>query len=69
MCGIASQLSPLPDSSGTLSMRADGFEVHSFQTLTGTTFMAVAEPNTIEAAELLKTTWVGPIFRIFSSAL
>ena len=37
-------------------MQADTFDLHSFHTLTGTTFMLLAEPHTPDAAELLRTT-------------
>jgi hypothetical protein len=37
-------------------MQADTFDMHSFQTLTGTTFMMLTEPHTPEAAEILRTT-------------
>lgn len=37
-------------------MQADTFDMHSFQTLTGTTFMALTEPHTPEAADILRTT-------------
>lgn len=88
MCGISSQLSPVPDSSGKAAgrpaldspqpaalpgsaemlsggpgacvragihvMQADTFDLHSFQTLTGTTFMMLTEPHTPEAADVLR---------------
>lgn len=56
MCGISAQLSPLPDSSGIQVMQAETFDMHSFQTLTGTTFMMLTEPHTAEAADILRTT-------------
>jgi hypothetical protein len=85
MCGIAAQLSPVPDSSGiqvgtpspfaaaplnlpahlrpvplpnrsVQLMQADTFDLHSFHTLTGTTFMLLTEPHTPDATELLRTT-------------
>ncbi|KAI3426462.1 hypothetical protein D9Q98_008829 [Chlorella vulgaris] len=56
MCGIAAQLSPVPDSSGIQLMQADTFDLHSFHTLTGTTFMLLTEPHTPDATELLRTT-------------
>jgi hypothetical protein len=37
-------------------MQADTFDLHSFHTLTGTTFMLLAEPHTPDAAELLRST-------------
>eukprot|EP00887_Chlorella_sp_A99_P007437 scaffold2.g7437.t1 len=54
MCSISAQLSPMPDSSGIQLMQAETFDMHSFQTLTGTTFMALTEPHTPEAADLLR---------------
>jgi hypothetical protein len=56
MCGISAQLSPVPDSSGIQLLQADTFDLHSFHTLTGTTFMLLTEPHTPDAAELLRTT-------------
>ena len=56
MCSIAAQLSPVPGSSGVQLLQAGTFELHSFQSITGTTFMLVAEPHTAEAGELLRTT-------------
>lgn len=56
MCGIAAQLSPVPDSSGIQLMQGETFDLHSFHTLTGTTFMLLTEPHTPDAAELLRTT-------------
>lgn len=35
-------------------MQADTFDIHSFQTLTGTTFMMLTEPHTPEAADVLR---------------
>jgi hypothetical protein len=55
MCGISAQLSPVPGSTGIQTMEADTFHLHSFHTVTGTTFMMIAEPGTGEAAELLRT--------------
>jgi hypothetical protein len=55
MCGISAQLSPVPGSTSIQTLQADTFDLHSFHTLTGTTFMMVTEPNTHEAAELLRT--------------
>lgn len=37
-------------------LQADTFDLHSFHTLTGTTFMLLAEPQTPDAVELLRTT-------------
>ena len=60
MCGISGQVSPVPDGTGIQLMQADTFDLHSFHTLTGTTFMAVTEPHTPEAAEVLRSTYVIP---------
>ena len=57
MCGISAQLSPVPGGAGIQILQADGFDLHSFHTLTGTTFMMVTEPNTQESAEILRTTY------------
>lgn len=56
MCGISAQLSPVPGGGGITLLQADGFDLHSFHTLTGVTFMMVTEPNTNESTEILKTT-------------
>lgn len=60
MCGISSQLSPQPLSSsssgGMRVLRADTFDLHSYQTLTGTTFMMVTSPNYRNATGILKDT-------------
>ncbi|PSC70888.1 trafficking particle complex subunit 4-like [Micractinium conductrix] len=37
-------------------MQADTFDLHSFHTMTGTTFMLLTEPHTPEVPELLRTT-------------
>ncbi len=36
-------------------LHAETFDFHCFQTLTGTKFMMVTEPNTPEVDELLRT--------------
>lgn len=56
MCGISGQLSPVPGGTGIQVLHADTFDLHSFQTLTGTTFMMATEPNTPESPELLRNT-------------
>ncbi|KAI8109719.1 hypothetical protein M9434_000998 [Picochlorum sp. BPE23] len=60
MCGISSQLSPQPlspsSSGGIHVLKADTFDLHSYQTLTGTTFMMVTSPNYRNAASVLKDT-------------
>lgn len=42
---IASQLSPVPGCTGIELLEADTFNLHCFQTLTGTKFLLVVEPN------------------------
>ena len=56
MCGIASQLSPVPGGGGIQVLHADTFDLHSFHTLTGTTFMMIVEPGTSDCSEILRTT-------------
>lgn len=56
MCGISSQLSPQPvhHVGGMHVLRADTFDLYSYQTLTGTTFMMVTSPHHKDAMNLLK---------------
>jgi hypothetical protein len=61
MCGLAAQVSPAPGAGAIAALHADTFDLHSFQALTGTTFMATAEPGTSEAGELLR----GPVYEAF----
>lgn len=56
MCGISAQVSPIPGSDGITLMQSDSFDMHSFHTLTGVTFMLLTEPHTPEATEILRTT-------------
>mmetsp|Transcript_26381 Transcript_26381/g.57558 ORF Transcript_26381/g.57558 Transcript_26381/m.57558 type:complete len:145 (+) Transcript_26381:77-511(+) len=42
---ISSQLSPMPGCTGIELLEADTFDLHCFQTLTGTKFLMVVEPN------------------------
>jgi len=58
MCGISAQLSPVAGGHGIQAMHADTFDLHSFHTLTGTTFMMVTEPNTPDVIEVLRNTSV-----------
>lgn len=62
MCGISAQLSPVPRGAGIQVLHADGFDLHSFHTLTGTTFMMLTEPNTQEAPGILRSTYVPTFF-------
>lgn len=61
MCGISSQLSPQPghQSGGVHVLQADTFDLFSYQTLTGTTFMMVTSPHHADALHLLKETVYG----------
>ncbi|RMZ56747.1 hypothetical protein APUTEX25_002836 [Auxenochlorella protothecoides] len=43
-------------------MQADNFDLHSFQTLTGTMFMMITQPNTPESAETLR----GPVYELYA---
>jgi hypothetical protein len=56
MCGISAQLSPVPGSSGIQLLQSPGFDLHSFHTITGTTFMLLTAPQTHESPEILRTT-------------
>nr|ADO95152.1 trafficking protein particle complex subunit 4 [Antheraea yamamai] len=49
---LASQLSPVPKSSGIESLTADTFKLSCFQTLTGVKFIIVSAPST-QGAELV----------------
>ncbi|KAL4715373.1 hypothetical protein ACJJTC_015144 [Scirpophaga incertulas] len=49
---LASQLSPVPKSSGIESLTADTFKLSCFQTLTGVKFIVVTDPN-MQGAELV----------------
>jgi len=42
---IAGQLSPVPGCTGIELLEAETFNLHCFQTLTGTKFLLVVEPN------------------------
>ena len=59
MCGISSQVSPQPvghHGGGEHILRADTFDLYSYQTLTGTTFMMVTSPQYKNAMNVLKDT-------------
>eukprot|EP00897_Mesotaenium_endlicherianum_P000487 jgi/Mesen1/10439/ME000082S09939 len=43
---IASQLSPVPNGGGIELLEAETFDLHCFQTLTGTKFFVATEPGT-----------------------
>ena len=53
---IAAQLSPAQGCTGIDLLLTDTFDLHCFQTLTGTKFLLVVEPRTPDVAELLRTT-------------
>lgn len=53
---IAAQLSPAPGCTGIELLQADTFDLHCFQTLTGTKMLMVVEPNTPDVDILLKDT-------------
>lgn len=53
---ISSQLSPVLGCTGIELLIADSFDLHCFQTLTGTKFLLVVEPGTPEVEEFLKST-------------
>lgn len=48
------QLSPVPSCGGIELLQADTFDLHCFQTLTGTKFLAVTEPQTPDVSFLLQ---------------
>lgn len=50
---IAVQLAPAPGCTGIELLRADTFDLHCFQTLTGTKFLVVVEPDTPDVEALL----------------
>ncbi|KAK9829036.1 hypothetical protein WJX72_003556 [[Myrmecia] bisecta] len=52
---IASQLSPVPHCTGIELLQADTFDLHCFQTLTGTKFLMITEPQTPDIEETLKS--------------
>ena len=54
MCGISAQLSPQTNSSGIELLQTDTFDLYSFQTLTGTTFMMLTAPNCSSCKSILE---------------
>ena len=46
VCAIASQLSPVADCSNIQLLEADTFDLHCFQTVTGTKFVLIVKPRT-----------------------
>lgn len=61
---IASQLSPAPQCTGIELLQADTFDVHCFQTLTGTKFVIVSERHTPDVDEMLRTTYDGGVLQL-----
>eukprot|EP00890_Picochlorum_soloecismus_P005661 jgi/Picsp_1/6096/NSC_03450-R1_trafficking protein particle complex subunit len=61
MCGISAQLSPQTDSSGIELLQTDTFDLYSFQTLTGTTFMMLTAPNCSSCRSILED----GVYRVF----
>ncbi len=55
---IATQLSPVLGCTGIELLKADTFDLHCFQTLTGTKMIMVVEPATPDVDILLKDTCV-----------
>ena len=53
---ISSQLSPVQGCTGIELLIADNFDLHCFQTLTGTKFLLVVDPGTPEVEDFLKST-------------
>lgn len=53
---IATQLSPVLGCTGIELLKADTFDLHCFQTLTGTKMIMVVEPGTPDVDILLKDT-------------
>ncbi|KAG6646783.1 hypothetical protein CIPAW_07G032200 [Carya illinoinensis] len=54
MHAISQQLSPVVGCSGIELLEADTFDLHCFQSLTGTKFFVVCEPGTQQMEGLLK---------------
>ncbi|EXB53001.1 Trafficking protein particle complex subunit 4 [Morus notabilis] len=54
MHAISQQLSPVSGCSGIELLQADSFDLHCFQSLTGTKFFVVCEPGTQHMEGLLK---------------
>lgn len=55
------QLAPAPGCTGIELLRADTFDLHCFQTLTGTKFLVVVEPDTPDVDALLNETCATPV--------
>lgn len=52
---ISQQLAPVSDCTGIDALFADTFTLHCFQTLTGTKFLMVVDPNTPDIDSILRT--------------
>ena len=65
MCGISAQLAPDPSNAGVVGgvhvLKADTFDLHSFQSLTGVTFMLITSPGYRGAGGLLQ----GDVYRLY----
>ncbi|MEO2192381.1 MAG: trafficking protein particle complex subunit 4 [bacterium] len=65
MCGISTQLAPDPSDAGVAGgvhvLKADTFDLHSFQSLTGVTFMLITSPGYRGAGGLLQ----GDVYRLY----
>ena len=59
------QLSPVPGCTGIELLQADSFDLYCFQTLTGTKFLAVTEPQTPDVDSLLRYTSVLAVSVLF----
>lgn len=58
----------MPGCTGIELLRVDTFDLHCFQTLTGTKFLVVVEPDTPDVEALLRET-CAPFSRILCVAL
>ncbi|XP_009587956.1 uncharacterized protein LOC107771101 [Nicotiana tabacum] len=54
MHAISQQLSPVNGCAGIELLQADNFDLHCFQSLTGTKFFVVCEPGSLHMESLLK---------------
>ena len=62
---IATQLSPVLGCTGIELLKADTFDLHCFQTLTGTKIIMVVEPSTPDVDLLLKDTCVSSLSKTY----
>uniref|UniRef100_A0A061R8G5 Trafficking protein particle complex subunit n=1 Tax=Tetraselmis sp. GSL018 TaxID=582737 RepID=A0A061R8G5_9CHLO len=54
---ISTQISPVPGCQGIEVLQAETFDLHCFQTPTGTKFLVLVEPSTANVAKLLQTVY------------